>query len=211
LFGAFHASSIITGSADDDTASFPARQCHTLALRLALCLLAAAAATYGGFTSAQDEADISREYKLKAAFLYNFGNYVTWPDSAFAAADAPFVIGVLGDSDAAPYVKRISEAKKLGGRTIVFQQYQKPDDIKSAHIVFLPAALDAATRAQAIRALAGKPVLLVGEDDGFLDAGGMISFSVQENSIKLYVALRPIHRENLKVSAKLLQFAEVRK
>ena len=38
----------------------------------------------------------SQEYKVKAAFLYNFARFVEWPSEAFASADAPFVIAVVG-------------------------------------------------------------------------------------------------------------------
>src|SRR5262245_52584440 len=36
------------------------------------------------------------EHRVKAVFLFNFSKFVEWPPSAFAAADAPFVIGVFG-------------------------------------------------------------------------------------------------------------------
>ncbi|MGH7950899.1 MAG: hypothetical protein ACREFE_03120, partial [Limisphaerales bacterium] len=29
------------------------------------------------------------EYRLKAAFLFNFGKFVEWPTNAFASTDAP--------------------------------------------------------------------------------------------------------------------------
>ena len=35
------------------------------------------------------------EYEVKAAFLYNFARFVTWPDRAFADKESPLVIGVL--------------------------------------------------------------------------------------------------------------------
>ena len=39
----------------------------------------------------------SKEYQIKAAFLFNFAQFVEWPPTAFTNADAPFCIGVLGD------------------------------------------------------------------------------------------------------------------
>ncbi len=39
----------------------------------------------------------SKEYQIKAAFLYNFVQFVKWPPDAFSSPGAPLYIGVLGD------------------------------------------------------------------------------------------------------------------
>ena len=36
------------------------------------------------------------ENRIKAAFVCKFPNYVEWPASAFARADSPLVLGVIG-------------------------------------------------------------------------------------------------------------------
>ena len=36
--------------------------------------------------------EVSREYQIKAAFLYNFVQFVEWPQDAFARPDAPLTI-----------------------------------------------------------------------------------------------------------------------
>src|SRR6202020_197758 len=43
------------------------------------------------------QADTSREYQIKAAFLYNFVQFVKWPGTTFPTSDSPFYIGILGD------------------------------------------------------------------------------------------------------------------
>src|SRR5687767_3666862 len=37
------------------------------------------------------------EYELKAAFLYNFTQFVQWPESAFSAPDTPFQLCLVGE------------------------------------------------------------------------------------------------------------------
>jgi hypothetical protein len=46
--------------------------------------------------SAQAQAPPTREYQIKAGFLFNFTQFVEWPSSAFVKAGMPIVIGVLG-------------------------------------------------------------------------------------------------------------------
>jgi hypothetical protein len=38
------------------------------------------------------------EYQVKAVFLFNFAQFVHWPPQAFPDAQAPLVIGVVGES-----------------------------------------------------------------------------------------------------------------
>src|SRR6266481_1548151 len=38
------------------------------------------------------------ESQVKSIFLLNFAKYVDWPSNAFATANAPIMIGVLGGS-----------------------------------------------------------------------------------------------------------------
>src|SRR5687768_11102671 len=40
---------------------------------------------------------VSREYDLKAVFLFNFAQFVEWPARAFPTAEAPFVVGIIGN------------------------------------------------------------------------------------------------------------------
>ena len=58
-----------------------------------------------------------------------------------------------------------------------------------------------------IKGLTGPPKLTVGEDDPFIDAGGMIAFVVAGAKIKFKVNLGPAKAKNLTISAKLLKLA----
>jgi hypothetical protein len=53
------------------------------------------------------------EYQVKAAFLFNFTKFVTWPATAFKADDAPFVIGIIGDDPFGPYLDELVKGESL--------------------------------------------------------------------------------------------------
>jgi len=60
-------------------------------------------------------AQAADEYRIKAAFLYNFAKFVEWPAQAFKSPSDPIVIGVLGTD---PFGDALAEAvagKTLGG------------------------------------------------------------------------------------------------
>jgi hypothetical protein len=54
----------------------------------------------------------SLAYKIKAAFLFNFTQFIDWPAATFPVADSPFVIGVLGEDPFGPYLDETVAGEK---------------------------------------------------------------------------------------------------
>jgi hypothetical protein len=158
---------------------------------------------------AQDEDIANREYRIKAAYLYQFGRYVEWPAKAFANANAPFVIGVLGQDPVTADLEQIARIKKVQDRPIVIRRFASAADVRPCNILYVPAAVSPEVQSELIRQTAGQAILLVGDSSDFLDRGGIVQFSVEENSIRVAIARKAADREGLKISAKLLQVARV--
>src|ERR1043165_971046 len=77
---------------------------------------------------AQDASE--REYQIKAAFIYNFVQFVKWPDDAFADGQAPLVLGVLGDPD--PFdgaLEQIVKEKSIEGHRIQVRHFPTADAV----------------------------------------------------------------------------------
>jgi hypothetical protein len=160
---------------------------------------------------AQDsEAEIiSREYRIKAAYLYQVGRYIEWPTTAFATPTSPFVIGVFAESAITPDLLQIAQSKKIQDRPIEVRSCNADSNFSDFHILFLPATLPPKVQMEVIRKTAGKNVLLIGEGEVFSSGGGCISFVIEENKIRLYIARKVIERQGLTVSAKLLQVGHI--
>jgi hypothetical protein len=148
------------------------------------------------------------EYQLKAGFLFNFAKFVEWPSLAFAKAQTPYSICVLGpdpfgeDLDVA-----VGEATLQGRRLVV----RRLGDVKNAggcHILFVSKA-DPRRLPALFQALGNAPTLTVGEDDEFTRAGGCLRFFWQGNNIRFEINMQATERARLKVSAKLLNLARV--
>ena len=151
----------------------------------------------------------SREYRIKAAYLYQFGRYIEWPAKAFADAQSPFVIGVMEGDPIIADLEQIAEVKKIQDRPIRIQRFASPDNVRACHILFLSASLAAETQEALVHRIAGPGVLLVGDADRLLDWGGAIRFVVEENKIRIHIARKAARRQGLTISAKLLQVAHV--
>jgi hypothetical protein len=160
---------------------------------------------------AQEDEEIAanREYRIKAAYLYQFGRYVEWPAKAFANPSSPFVIGVLAQDPLLPDLEQIAKIKKIQDRAIQIRRFASPADIRACNILYLPASLSSEKLAEIIRSISGHGVLLVGDTDGILNAGGVIQFAVEDNKIRVLISRKAAEREGLTISAKLLQVARV--
>lgn len=151
----------------------------------------------------------NREYPIKAAYLYQFGRYIEWPARTFPNAKAPFVIGVLEGDPTLPDLDRIAQSKTIQNRPIEIRRFPTPRAMQACHILFLPGSVPPESQSEVVRRLTGRGGLLVGESDDFLDLGGTIRFTVENNKVRIQVARKAAQREGLIISAKLLQVAHV--
>lgn len=63
---------------------------------------------------------------------------------------------------------------------------------------------------QILAAVAGRHVVTVGETDNFLDHGGMIALTAEQNRVRLRINSAALRATRLNVSSKLLQVADIR-
>lgn len=160
------------------------------------------------FTACVASGQTGREYDLKAAFLFNFAQFVEWPPSASPPADEPFVIGVLGQDPFGAILDEIVRNETVQGRPIVVQRFRSVDGVGRCQILFISASEDARAR-EILAALAGRGLLTVGESEPVAAAGGVIRFLVVNNKLRLRINVEAASREQLKISSKLLRLAEV--
>jgi hypothetical protein len=150
---------------------------------------------------------------LKVAYVYNFTRFVEWPG---AAADRPFVIGVIGDPAMAGHLRALErEGKRVDGRPIAIRAFARPDDLEPPiDILFVGGG--AADWLDAIRRrTAGRPTLLVGDTPGFAGRGVAIELfrkpDIFGKSERLRFRIDPaaLKDRGLTVSAQLYDVAEV--
>jgi len=152
----------------------------------------------------QEVVDTRREYNVKAATLYAFGRYVTWPDSAFQGAADPFVIGVLGSNPFGDALDTIAAKKTIDGRPILVRQLASQSEYADCHIVFVTHAVPPEMEASLFRLVAGQPLLLVGEMKGFAERGGIVNFYLSGGHVRFELNANKAVEANLGLNAKLL-------
>jgi hypothetical protein len=153
-------------------------------------------------------AQTTKEYEVKAAFLYNFVQFVEWPTDAFVDAQSPIVIGILGDDPFDASLDEIVRDEKVNNRPLVIQHYQRVEDIKACQILFISQS-ENRRLAEIFAALKDRSILTVGDTDGFVKRGGMIRFVTEKNKIRFRINAEAAKAANLTISSKLLRLAEI--
>jgi hypothetical protein len=164
------------------------------ALALIACLCVAPVALADGA--------IISESQVKAAFLYNFTKFVTWPDEAFSGERDPIVIGVFEDGILAAELRSIVDGRKVNGRAIDVRVIATADEARGAQVLFVSADADD-TYAGFHDSLEGVPVLTVGESPAFAAAEGSITFTQQDAKLRFEINMTAAERSRLKISAQL--------
>ncbi|RYF81456.1 MAG: YfiR family protein, partial [Chitinophagaceae bacterium] len=54
--------------------------------------------------------------QLKAVFLFNFSQFVSWPSNSLAD-NSPFVIGILGNDPFGSYIESVVEGEKVANHS----------------------------------------------------------------------------------------------
>lgn len=148
------------------------------------------------------------EYQVKAVFLFNFTQFVDWPDSAFEEPDAPLIIGVLGNDPFGAVLDEIVAGETVRGRPLAVRRYESVTETDGCHILFinLPTMSELSGALERLRM---RNVLTVGDAREFASAGGVIEFMSVDNRIRLRVNLDAAKQANLAISSKLLRPATI--
>lgn len=146
------------------------------------------------------------EYKLKAAFIYNFTRYVEWPVSAFANVGAPFQICVVGVNPFGEHLRAL-ESRSYKTHPITVLYPKNLAQAKVCHILYSEDVRASALGQEPWKALADLPVLTVSSASEASDAGMGIGFVVQSGKLRWSLNLAATRQAQLKVSSKLVEIA----
>lgn len=146
------------------------------------------------------------EYALKAEFIERFTHFISWPTSAFAGADAPFLICVLGESPFGGYLDQMTAGRSIRERKVRLHQPKEPAEARRCHVLFV-ARSEKAKLAAILGQTGDKPILTVGDTEGFAQRGVLINFYLDGDKVRFEVNAEAIKKSGLSVSAQLMSLA----
>jgi hypothetical protein len=159
-------------------------------------------------TPRQEPAQALPEYVVKAGFLFNFAKYVEWPADAFDSADAPITIGIVGTDPFGEGLEKTLKNKTAKGRPFAIQRYPDFSAIQRCHILFVPRT-EKDHLQEILKQVESRPVLAVGEEEGFSRAGGTANILIEKEKPRLEVNPDAAEKAKLTIDSKLLKVATI--
>jgi uncharacterized protein DUF4154 len=153
-------------------------------------------------------AQVSKEYQLKAVFLWRLAQFTQWPSDVFENVDSPIVICVLGDNPFDGALNAAVAGETAHGRKFVVQNHRALEQLKTCHILYMAAAGPRQAK-EITAALARKSVLTVRESDIASSYQTIVQFITEQNKIRLQINLKAAAAARLVLDPRLLRSAEI--
>jgi hypothetical protein len=173
--------------------------------RIGIGLLASAATMLAPSPLGAQSNNPSEEYRLKAAFVYRFPQFVEWPGPLLDGFEST-TICVLRPNPFGTVLRELIAGETLNGRPLALREIGRPSAITGCHVVFVPGANNPDGKA-VLEAVGHHPVLTIGESSRFLDQGGIISLQVIGRRVRFEVSATAAERNGLRLSSQLLRLA----
>lgn len=168
-------------------------------LRVTGCLL-----VYGmmAMYASSAYADTVAEYTLKAAFLYNFAAFTTWPNRS----TENFNLCIYGQDPFGNNLDALMRAKRINEQPINIHRINQLDHLAQCQLVFIsrPAIGNITT---IIDAISNKPVLTVADSPEAARQGVVINMNVIEDKVTFEANLLMAKKAGLNLSSQLLRLA----
>jgi len=169
---------------------------YLIIVSMSSCLL-----SYGSQAYAADE----ETHQATALFLYNFANFVDWPNKAFARRNATLNLCVVGKARFVPYLDAFDGAL-VRGKTLSIVKLPQVNLNKRCHILFLDE--EEKRMIENIQVIhTSDYVLSVSDDDRFVEEGGVVSVFAKREEVQFEVNLKQALENGLFISSDLLGLA----
>jgi len=146
---------------------------------------------------------------VKAGVLFNFLEYRKFPKGTLESDKAPITILIVGKNRFGSGLQKLLGKKKIGARAIKVHRVEEiPKEPIKAQLVFT-SGLGPKGEKRLIEDLANRPVLLVGESDGFAERGASINLRVEAGKVRFDINEACQKSTRIQLKAELLKLARI--
>ena len=147
------------------------------------------------------------ERLFKAAFIYNFAKFTSWPDDTWTNDDAPLILCTAGQDELIEDLKRLG-GKIVKGRSVSIRPVKKQAAPGSCHVLYI-AQSEKKRYAKILESVRKKPVLTVSELPRFGSSGGIVELYREKNKTRFIINIDSSREAGLTLSSRLLRLAVV--
>ena len=161
---------------------------------------------YPNLHATSNRSNDTDEALFKAAFIYNFAKFTSWPASVLTE-ESPFILCTTGKLEAGFDLQRLS-GKIIKNRQVTIKSLNRNQSAKRCHMLYI-AKSEKNRSKKIIKKLKGKSVLTVSDLPEFVKNGGIIQFYRKKGQTHLIINLDHAREAKLELSSRLLILAEV--
>ncbi len=154
-------------------------------------------------------ADEPNEYRVKAALILKFIQFVEWPKDGGGANQNSIVVATVGKDPFDGALEQIVAGRQVGGKPVAVRHFGEANDLERCDVLFVATASDGEL-SKSLRRRGPVGILTVGESEQFLSDGGVIRIYTQGGTMRFEISQEAASRAKLQISAKLLRLAKLR-
>jgi hypothetical protein len=147
--------------------------------------------------------DSANENRVKAAFLYQFPQFVEWPARVWRES-GPVRLCVATSQAMADELSRLVDGEDLNDRKFEVVEVTGGTSVAGCHLLFVRAG---AAGRPLLRAATGRPILTISDDVQGLELGAVIAFRVVERRVRFEINTENARRNGVRISSQLLGLA----
>ena len=142
------------------------------------------------------------EEKLKAAYVFNFLKFTTWPT---LADGAPLEVCLANANEEVKVAFSLIDGQKANGHPVQVRLLPVRGGTRGCQVYYLreggvPVALNQLVKQD-------RALLTIGDDPEFVAGGGIIGFVYQEGRLQFDINLEQLKQAEFRISAQLLKLA----
>jgi hypothetical protein len=140
--------------------------------------------------------------------IYNFAQFVEWPESDLKAPSSSFVIGIFGEDPIEPILEDTLKGESFQNRAVQVRHVATLNEARACDVLFVSQSQKRRTP-EILGAIRGSSTLTIGDTEDFVAMGGMIAFKREGNRVRFQINPDAAMRAGLRISSKLLRLAIV--
>ena len=148
------------------------------------------------------------EYKVKAAFLFNFVKFVEWPVGTFRRSNEQIVICILGEDPFGRSLEDTVASRTIEGRSLVVRHIPNIKRAAGCHVLFVSFAENKRSEPM-LGELKMPGILTIGESGVTGEGGVIINFKLDGGKVRFEINVQTAERGNLRISPLLLNLAHI--
>ncbi len=160
------------------------------------------------FAASSEAPQKAKEFHIKALFLYNFANFVEWPEDAFSDKSTNLKMCLYGSVPFGGFLDTV-DGTRIKDRHLKIIRTSDIEDIKpGCHILFVGTDQLGLIQ-QLFLNINHLYVLSIGNVDGFAETGGVVNILRTRDSQKFEINLSKAIENGLLIDSDLLNLARI--